>query len=560
MLLNLHIKNILLIDDIDIDFEPGLNILTGETGAGKSIIIGALGIGMGGKFSKDILRNTEADGIVELTFSIENENIRNMLSELEIDISEDEIFISRRLNNGRTINRINDVTVTTAKLKAVSEILINLHAQHEQQTLLKASKHIEILDLFGKEKIAKVKSEVSEIFKEYSGIKRKLNEMDMNPAERSKRLDYIKYEISEIEAADLKKDEDVNLESDYRKIENSREIISSASEIYELTGYDSKDSAAVKISTAMAKLKRIQTLDSGISPVMDIMSDIDALLNDFNREIKEYMQDMEFDDNYFNEVYERLNLINRLKEKYGNSIDEINSYLEELKTEHNNLKEYEDNLSDLKIRYEKSFEKLKTASNNLSLIRKECAKELCEKIRNSLSELNFNQVKFDMEFMETKEYSSDGHDAAYFVISTNVGEPVKPLYEAASGGELSRIMLAIKSCLADEDSTPTLIFDEVDVGISGITAQKVALKLSEIASCHQVISITHLPQIAAMADTNYLIEKKVLNEKTITDIVRLDRNAAIKEIARLIGGENITDKVILSAEEMKDLADSTKIY
>ena len=560
MLLNLHIKNILLIDDIDIDFEPGLNILTGETGAGKSIIIGALGIGMGGKFSKDILRNTEADGIVELTFSVENENIRNMLSELDIDISEDEIFISRRLNNGRTINRINDVTVTTAKLKAVSEILINLHAQHEQQTLLKASKHIEILDLFGKEKIAEVKTEVSEIFKEYSDIKRKLNEMDMNPAERSKRLDYIKYEISEIEAADLKKDEDVNLESEYRKIENSREIISSASEIYELTGYDNKDSAAVKIANAMARLKRIQTLDSGISPVMDIMSDIDALLNDFNREIKEYMQDMEFDDNYFNEVYERLNLINRLKEKYGNSIDEINSYLEELKTEYNNLIEYEDNLSDLKIRYEKTFEKLKTACNNLSRIRKTCARELCEKIRNALSELNFNQVKFDMEFMETKEYSANGHDAAYFVISTNVGEPVKPLYEAASGGELSRIMLAVKSCLADEDSTPTLIFDEVDVGISGITAQKVALKLSEIASCHQVISITHLPQIAAMADTNYLIEKKVLNEKTLTDIVRLDRDASIKEIARLIGGENITDKVILSAEEMKDLADSTKIY
>ena len=384
--------------------------------------------------------------------------------------------------------------------------------------------------------------------------------MDMNPAERSKRLDYIKYEISEIEAADLKKDEDVNLESEYRKIENSREIISSASEIYELTGYDNKDSAAVKISNAMARLKRIQTLDSGISPVMDIMSDIDALLNDFNREIKEYMQDMEFDDNYFNEVYERLNLINRLKEKYGNSIDEINSYLEELKTEYNNLIEYEDNLSDLKIRYEKIFEKLKTACNNLSRIRKTCARELCEKIRNALSELNFNQVKFDMEFMETKEYSANGHDAAYFVISTNVGEPVKPLYEAASGGELSRIMLAIKSCLADEDSTPTLIFDEVDVGISGITAQKVALKLSEIASCHQVISITHLPQIAAMADTNYLIEKKVLNEKTLTDIVRLDRDASIKEIARLIGGENITDKVILSAEEMKDLADSTKIY
>ena len=562
MLLNLHIKNIALIDDIDIGFEDGLNILTGETGAGKSIIIGSLGICLGERFNKELLRNDEEDGLIELIFEVDREDIKDRLLEMEIYPDEDnQLLISRRVNkSGRTINRINDMSVTQTKIKETAGLLIDLHAQHEQQTLLKKNKHLEILDKFGNEEIAVCKSEVASLYTQYQDIRKKLADMDISADERMKKKDFITYRINEIESAAIKDGEDIGLEAYYKKAVNSKDILSAADEIYRITGYDDTKSAANEIARALVAMKRIVELDGDLSDSYNILSDIDGLLNDFNRDFSEYMKSMEFDEAEFKQVEDRLNLINSLKSKYGSDIKDIFSCLEDLKKEYDELNRYEERLAELKGNLKDVELKLIEKSDKLTDIRKKYAVKLCKMIEESLKELNFMTVSFDMSFEKQSGFSENGNDEAYFIISTNVGEPMKPLYEIASGGELSRVMLAVKSCLANEDDTPTLIFDEIDVGISGKTAVKVAEKMSLISRNHQVICITHLPQIAAMADYHYVIEKEVENNKTITKIRKLKKSEEIDELARIIGGDEITEAIKQSALEMKGLAERTKLY
>ena len=562
MLLNLHIKNIALIDDMDVGFEDGLNILTGETGAGKSVIIGSLGICLGERFNKDLLRNQEDDGLVELIFTVENEEIGNKLAALDITADEDnQVLISRRVNkSGRTVNRINDISVTTAKIRETAEILIDLHAQHEQQTLLKKNRHLEILDRFGKERIDIYRQRVSIAYKNYCEIKNKLDSMDISEDERLKRKDFLTYRINEIESASVKKGEDEELERLYKKAVNSKDILSAADEIYMVTGYDDARSAANEISHALVTMKKLSELDDELLNTYNILQDIDGLINDFNRDFSEYMKSMEFDESEFTRVEERLNLINSLKVKYGSDIENILSCLDKLKEEMEELNQYDQKLEELNIALDNAKAKLKEECDSLTEIRKEYAKKLCERIKESLNELNFMTVSFDMEFKKLDGFSDNGNDEAYFMISTNVGEPMKPLYEIASGGELSRVMLAIKACLANEDDTPTLVFDEIDVGISGETAQRVAEKMSVISRNHQVICITHLPQIAAMADYHFVIKKEVENNKTVTKIRKLGKDEEIDELARIIGGCEITEAIKTSAAQMKGLADRTKIY
>ncbi|MBQ9232778.1 MAG: DNA repair protein RecN [Lachnospiraceae bacterium] len=562
MLLNLHIKNIALIDDIDIGFEDGLNILTGETGAGKSIIIGSLGICLGDRFNKELLRNTEEDGLVELIFDVDKEEIKDKLLAMEIyPDCDNQLLISRRVNkSGRTINRINDISVTQAKLKDTAGLLIDLHAQHEQQTLLKKNKHLEILDKFGGDKIVSCKNEVSLLYKEYTEIKRKLADMNISADERLKKKDFTAYRINEIESASIKEGEDYELETYYKKAVNSKDILSGADEIYRITGYDDTKSASNEIAHALATMKRLTELDGDLKDTYNTLSDIDGLLNDFNRDFSEYMKSMEFDEGEFKQVEERLNLINSLKAKYGLDIKDIFISLEELRREYDELNRYDERLFELENALKDIEARLSDKSDELTSVRKKYAKKLCSMIEASLKELNFMTVSFDMSFVKLNAFSENGNDEAYFIISTNVGEPMKPLYDIASGGELSRVMLAVKSCLANEDDTPTLIFDEIDVGISGKTAGKVAEKMSLISHNHQVICITHLPQIAAMADYHYVIEKEVENNKTITKIRKLKKSEEIDELARIIGGDEISDAIKQSATEMKGLADRTKLY
>ncbi len=562
MLLNMHIKNIALIDEIDVSFNEGLNILTGETGAGKSIIIGSLGICLGGKFHKDLLRDESKDGLVELMFSVDNEHIKTMLATLEVYPGEDdEILISRRLNqSGKTVNRINDETVTVSKLKEVADILIDLHAQHEQQTLLKKDKHLFILDSFGGEEVAKQKTLVSESYRRYIAIKNKIESDSIDEAEKNKQIDFLKYQINEIKSANLVVGEDEELETAYKKAVNSKEILSTVDEVHKITGYDSSISAGDMVGRALNQLGRLVELDEDLSDIYSILGDIDGMLNDFNRELSTYMKSLEFDGQTFVEIEQRLNLVNTLKSKYGNSVEAILNSCDEYEKEYNKLLSYEEYIQNLKNDLDKEEALLLKYSKELTKLRMDTGERLSSLIKASLMELNFMTVEFDMKFNSLDRYTADGMDEACFMISTNVGEPMRPLYEVASGGELSRVMLAIKSCMAYEDDTPTLVFDEIDVGISGITAQKVAEKLSVIGNKHQVICITHLPQIAVMADSHYIIEKNVENSKTLTNIRQLTKENEISEIARLLGGENITDAIIATAKEMKGLADMKKLY
>ncbi len=548
MLINLHIVNLALIDELDIDFTEGLNIMTGETGAGKSIIIGSIGIGLGGRFDTSLLRNEDKDGLVELLFSVDD-RLSEVLAEEELDIEDGELLISRRLTGGRTVNRINDKTVTVAKLKRVSEKLLSLHAQHEQRTLLVASKHLELLDSFSSD-IKPLKQEVADLCRSYREVSDKLEGLTMDQTERARRLDYIQYEIKDIESAGLRAGEDEELEEIYKKASNAQSIAELTSKAQMLTGYDSDSSAGNLVADALRSLQGLTRYDDQSEGLISTLEDIDSLLGDFSRQLAEYISDMEFDEETLRETENRLNLINTLKARYGRSIPDILSSLEELKAEEKELMSYDETVLRLEKDRTAFSEKYYKKAEELSRLRKKTAKKLCSTISDALKELNFNDVRFDMKFERQDTISAGGIDSAQFYISTNIGENMRPLVNVASGGELSRIMLAIKSVISETTDTPTLIFDEIDVGISGITAEKVGQTMHKLAGSRQIISITHLPQIAAFADTAYVIEKEVSGDKTLTGIRKLDMEGRVMEIARLLGGAEITDTVLAGAREM----------
>lgn len=546
MLINIHVKNLALIDELDIEFGRGLSILTGETGAGKSIIIGAIGIGLGGRFSRELLRDREKDGLVELTFNLSGEKEDIVPEEY---IEDGQIIISRKLSGERVINRINGETVTAGKIREIAERLINLHAQHEQTTLLREEMHIEILDSSDKA-LAELKDKVAKDYREYTANHNELAGMTEDASERIKRADYLSYEVKEIEEASLVPGEDEELEKLYQKMNNSREIREITEEVYGITGYDSSSSAGNSFSRAVQRLRTLERLDKDADPLISQITDIDSLISDFNHALSEYINEADFDEETYSTTEKRLDLINSLKAKYGRTIDDILKSGDEMKAELEKLLGYDERVKELTEKDKVLYEKLEASSEKLSKARIKQAEVLCTNISAALAQLNFNKVEFYMDISRLDRISASGRDRAVFMISTNVGEAAKPLHMVASGGELSRIMLAIKSCLADADSTPTLIFDEVDVGISGITAQKVAEMMKKLSESHQIISITHLPQIASKADTNYLIEKVVRDEKTYSGIRRIDGDEKIHEIARLLGGETITDNVISAAREL----------
>ena len=548
MLVNLHISNIALIDELDIDFSEGLNILTGETGAGKSIIIGSIGIGLGGKFDQSLLRDPSRDGMVELLFNVDSV-MAEKLEALEITADQGEILISRRLTGGRTVNRINNSTVTVSLLKEVAGLLLNLHAQHEQRTLLKPELHLELLDS-SDEKLVPLKEEVAKLYAEHKAVQDKLSEMQTDEAERAKKLDFLTYEIKEIEDARLRPGEDEDLEAQFRRGTNQRGIAEITGEVYNITGYDSDRSAGNMLSRAVREIQSLTRLDESATELSDMLSEIDSLLGDFNRQLSDYMSDSEFSEEELREVETRLNLINSLKVKYGRAFEKICDTLLELKKEAEELESFDDTLAELTAKEKELDKKLSAAADKLTKARRKSADKLCKEVSASMEELNFNKVDFTMKFEELPKVAKGGRDKAVFYISTNVGEKAGPLHEIASGGELSRVLLAMKSAISEKGGTPTLIFDEIDSGISGVTAQKVGKMMKKLSGSHQIIAITHLPQIAAEADTSFVIEKTVDAGRTHTNIRALSQDERVTEIARLLGGENITDNVLKTAKEM----------
>ena len=557
MLQYLHVKNLALIDEIEVEFGRGLNILTGETGAGKSIILGSVNLALGGRYTKDILRQGTRYGLVELTFSVESERQIRRLKELDVYPEDGFVTLLRRLMEGRSVSKINGETVQMATLKAVSAILIDIHGQHEHQSLLYKKNHLAIVDAFAGEETKKQKEKVAETWQQYKGKIRELSEAGTNGSERAKELAFLKFEVDEIVRAELKEHEDEELESCYRRMCNGKKIAQSVAECYQYTGEDG-ESASEKLGRALRTLSEAVDADEQLSQLYTQLADVDNLLNDFNHELAEYQKNCEFSDEEFYETEKRLNEINHLKTKYGNSYEEIMAYCKKQEERIGILENYDTYMQELEKSYEQLSQKYLELAGKLSALRQKKAKMLEKKIQKGLEDLNFEQVQFEIHFAEKKEYAKDGIDDVEFRISLNQGQPVKPLTEVASGGELSRIMLAIKAVMADKDEIETLIFDEIDVGISGRTAQKVSEKMALIGKEHQVICITHLAQIAAMADRHFLIEKKTEDAVTRTQIYPLNEENSVEELARILGGARITDTVMQSAREMKNLASQMK--
>lgn len=556
MLLNIHIKNMALIDEIDIDFSDNLNILTGETGAGKSIVIGSIMLALGGKTPKDFVRGDAEYGLVELLFSIEDEGVLHKLEAYDIpDLESGELILSRKVMGTRSVSKVNGETFTLTKIREIAALLLDLHAQHEHQSLMIPGNHIKLLDRYGQDSISVLKDRVSKLYHEYSGIKKDLKDNSIDEEEKNRQLDLMEFERNEIKSASLKVGEDEELEEQYKKASNGKNITDSLSNAYQSVENLANDT----IDRALRELLSISEYDKQLSQMADTLATVSDVILDFLRCARQYLEENTFSEEAFRTIEDRLNTINHLKSKYGKSVEDVLTYERELEERYEKLMNQEQNLDLLKMQLQEKEQQLKDASVRLSIERKAVAKKLTKEIKNALEDLNFLDVRFDMVFEDKENYSESGMEDAYFVISTNIGEEMKPLWQVASGGELSRIMLAIKSCLADADGIETMIFDEIDVGISGRTAQMVAEKIHGIGKNHQVICITHLPQIAAYANHHYMIEKKVEKDKTITTIKKLNKDQEVQELARLIGGVEITDTVRKSAKEMKELASKAKV-
>lgn len=558
MLQNIHVKNMALIDEADVDFGGHLNILTGETGAGKSIIIGSISTALGGKVSRDVIRKDAEYALVELNFKVNSPQILAELEKMEIPVDGDEVVISRRITGSRSVARINGELVSLPVLRQAAAFLIDIHGQHEHQSLLHKDKHLAILDQFSREEMASVKDALKDSYREYMILKKEMDGAITDEGKRLSEISFLQYQIEEIENANLQDGEEEQLDKAFRKMSHARQMMESVAAAHGMTGYEGASSAGDLVGRALRELSSVEKYDEAIGGLISMLTDIDGLLNDFNRELADYESGLTFDESVYHETEDRLNLIQRLKTKYGSSIAEILAHQAECQEELERLDDYENYLSGLRMKLDQAEKELKDLSDKLTTIRRANAAVLQERIKAALIDLNFLDVRFEIHCEPLGHYTENGQDSIEFMISTNPGETVKPLGKVASGGELSRIMLAVKSVLADADAIETLIFDEIDTGISGRTAQKVSEKMAVIARKHQVICITHLPQIAAMADDHYVIEKSAMEQRTITEIYHLSDDASVGEIARLLGGVEITDAVMQNAREMKNLAQSKK--
>lgn len=552
MLLELHVKNLALIEKADVEFGEGLNILTGETGAGKSIIIGSVTMALGGKAPKGSIRPGADYAYIELVFSVTGEEKRKALRELDVEPTEyGLVIISRKLTSARSISRINDETVTMARLSQITGLLLDIHGQHEHQSLLYKSKHLEILDAYVKAATQPVKQTIADRYRIYRSLEEKLRGFDLDAESRIREADFLRFEIEEIETSALKEGEEEELTSVYRRYSHSRRIAECLGAAYEAVEGE-------WLARALKEVEQASEYDESLGGVRDQLYDADSILRDAGREMSSYLDSMEMDEETFRKTEERLDLIHNLQAKYGPTVEAIFQKLEQKKKRLGELEDYDAHKKRMEQELEECRNGLEKLCTQLTGIRKKASRTLVKKIRQGLVDLNFLDVEFDMEFEKLDHFTPSGWDGAQFLISTNPGQPMRPLKDVASGGELSRIMLAIKTVLADSDDIPTLIFDEIDTGISGRTAQKVSEKLMLIARSHQVICITHLPQIAAMADSHFEIAKSASQGRTITTIRLLDRQASVEELARLLGGARITEAVLKNAGEMKELADRTK--
>ena len=554
MLENLHVKNLALIEEQEIPFSKGMNILTGETGAGKSIVIGSINLALGAKADKDYIRAGADYALVELVFSL-NEQQCDQLREMELPVEEDHLLLlQRKIMPGKSICRANGESISASQLKKLSGCLLDMYGQHEHQSLLKPTAYKKMLDDYVGEEAELLKQKLKAELAEYRKSLEELEAQSSDEESRNRQARLLEFEINEIEAAGLNASEDEQVEKKYHRLVNAKKTKEIIYAVHSLTGYEEEGSAGTAVGYALRELKTLGGEDEEAVSLMEQLADIDSLLNDFNRSMAQFRDSLDFDEEEFAALEERLNVLNHLKNKYGNSVEEILKTQEQKQKELDKLNNFEEYMCKLRQRMEEQKKSLSELCRQLSELRCKASQPLANKLKEAMIDLNFLNVDFSISVTPMEEeFHADGYDQVEFP-----GEMLRPLWQIASGGELSRIMLAFKTVFADRDETDTLVFDEIDAGISGKTAWKVAEKLGRLSKNHQIICITHLPQIASMEDVHFLIEKNVKGERTTTDIRLLDEEESQGELARLLGSGEMTRAVLENAKEMKENARKVK--
>ncbi|MEG0295368.1 MAG: DNA repair protein RecN [Clostridium sp.] len=558
MLLQLNIKNFALIEEMTVEFGSGFNILSGETGAGKSILIDTIDYVLGGKFSKDLIRHGESKTIVEAVFSIENEEVNDVLDSFDIEKDDLLIILRETTSSGKSIIKVNGRSVVIAQLKKIREKLMDIHGQHQNQNLLHKSNQIFYLDSYCGEKLEKKLEEFTILRDEYNIIQDKIEQLNGN-ADRERLLDYLTFQIQDIESADLKLGEEESLKESYNILSNSEKISKAmGSSISMLKGNEGGSSIIEGLSRVVSDLTSVENHFEKIKEKRTQIEEAFYIIEDAANELRDLANEVYFDDNELSKINERIYQISIYKKKYGNSIEEILTNLESLKTRYDELRNSEEILIELNNKADAIIVKMRAISQELHEIRLMHSEKLEKEIKEELSYVGLEKARINIEVEEKSDFNSRGFDEVTFMVSMNPGEPLKQLEKVLSGGELSRIMLALKCVFVGKDKIPTLIFDEIDTGISGTIAKRVGEKMYRVSLNHQVLCITHLPQIAALSDCHYFVSKKVENDSTFTQIRTLDKYDKIKEIANMVAGDEVSEVSLENASEIVTFANLKK--
>lgn len=559
MLTNIHIENYALIDCLDIDINEGLNIITGETGAGKSIILGAIGAALGAKINSDVIRAGEEYSFISVSFHINDADKLKALTELDaVDLSDGDIIVTRKILPARSVFKINGVTVSAAQVRSLSSLIIDIHSQRDNLLLLKTENQLKLVDSFGDDEFRKLMDRQKSLYEEYTECNSKLANIGDDASLREREISLLQYEIKEIEEASLTVEEDEELEEKFSKMSYLEKIRRGVAE--SLQSLESGDVNSIDLlGKAIKSLGDAINYDKDLVQIYDALKEAESILSDASGDLYSYIENNEMDEEEFARITNRIDLYNTLKRKYNGSVKGILEALDEKIERLDTLINSDEYITKLKDRINELIDEMNQVCQSLHDKRVGIAEHLQSLIMSEMTDLNFNNVQFLIEVRKNDTFSSNGYDSVEFLISLNSGEDVKPLKNIASGGEISRIMLAIKSVIADRDITGTMIFDEIDTGISSRAAQYVAEKMHNISKSHQIICITHLPQIAAMADTHFYVYKEVSDNKTITCMRELDEESQINELARFLGGSKITENVMENAKEMKQLANDYKV-
>lgn len=560
MLLQLNIMNFALIEKLSIDFSTGFNVLSGETGAGKSILIDAISFVLGGKFNKNLIRVGEDKTVVEAVFSIENQRTRDILKELDIN-DEGIVILSREsFHSGKTVAKVNNKSLLLSKIKHVSETLIDIHGQHENQNLLDSSKHINYIDSFGQDLLVDKLKEYENYYRKYIEIEEKINRLQGNDGEREKKIDFLKFQIDEIGSIKPKIGEDEELSKKFNMLSNGEKIKKALEKSYILLkeNDESRISITDSLIYVIRELKSIEAHHEEVKPIVDALEESYYLIEDNTRTISNLKDNADYDIGELEFINSRMYQLSTCKKKYGPTLDDVIAYKNSIEDQYYELINSGEIIEALLDEKKRLYEKLIEISQNLHNARLSISELLEKDIKKELDYVGLEKSNFKIDVAYTDNLNSKGRDKIQFNISTNPGQPLQPLEEVVSGGELSRIMLALKTVFVDKDQIPSVIFDEVDTGISGRIAQRVGEKMVLISENHQVFCITHLPQIAALADSNYLIEKNSNEVTTFTKVKKLKDDEVEQEVARIIGGSEVTAITIENAREMISKAKEIK--